>query len=81
MDCHDPGPFLAAVLECMESQVAQAGSLGVAIDSDHPALLPRLVKGEIDVTGYIGGRVSCLERIKVLVFRGCSEIIPDGVVF
>ena len=40
---HDPGPLLPAMLERVEPQVGQIGSLLVAIDAEHCALIVKLV--------------------------------------
>lgn len=42
VDGDDSGAFLAAVLEGMESQIAEARGFRVAVDSDHAALLAGL---------------------------------------
>lgn len=55
VDGDDPGAFLAAVLEGVQGQVGEAGCLGVAEDTHHATLLPRLFVVIVE------------ERIKIVV--------------
>lgn len=43
VDRNDARPFLATVLESMKSQIAEAGGLGVAVDSHNATLFPGTV--------------------------------------
>lgn len=70
---YNSGAFLAAVLERMESEVAETGGLRVAIDADDAALLARLV--------VIAGCGCCgwdRENVGKGIFGGYEEKTFDG---
>lgn len=51
VDRNYSGAFLSPVLEGVESEVAEAGSFGVAVDSDDAALLPELIVVVVVIVG------------------------------
>lgn len=71
MDGYDSGAFLAAVLERVECQVAEAGGFRVTVDSHDAALLAWLFVIIIEGEGGLG--------LLLLLLWGWLDEVGDGV--